>query len=352
MLDKFFGNSNQSDENTKYISGKKNVLVTGGAGFLGSNLCQRLVKQNNVLCVDNYLTGQETNIDQLLQLPNFEFIKHDITEPADLNTLREAKGFKVEFQGIQEIYHAASPTHYQDHKDYPLQTSLANSLGTKNVLDWAKKHESKVVLFSTALVYGKLYGENYISEEMMGIIDPVGERNCYVEGKRYAESLAVNYKEKEGVDVKIARIFNTYGPKMRSSDNLLIPQFISKAVNNEEIKIDATGEEEVSACYVDDILDGVIKLMRSEGVDLVNLGSDARTKISDLVRIIIEQSASKSEVVYSQDNNVTVTRNIPDVNRAKEKLDWVPVTNLETGIKRTVEEFKLEQKRVKTFSQK
>ena len=351
MLNKIFTKTDDTqDQNTQYISGKKNVLVTGGAGFMGSSLCEKLVKENNVICVDNYLTGEEGNIDHLLQLPNFEFIKHDITEPIDLSTLRETKMFKVEFQGIQEIYHAASPTHFDDHKAYPLETSLVNSIGTKNVLDWAIKHKSKVVLFSTSLVYGNLFGEQMIDETMMGISNPVGPRNCYIEGKKYAESLTVNYREKHKLDIKIARIFNTYGPRMRSSDNLLIPQFIAKAIENEAIEINGTGEEMVSACYIDDALDGVLKLMNSEEYGPINIGSDNKVKISELVNQVIQHASSTSKVTYLQNDKITVTRNIPNIALAKDKLQWVPIVSIEKGLKDTIEDFKLSKNRVKTFN--
>jgi UDP-glucuronate decarboxylase len=348
LLDK---NDELDGQSAKYISGKKNVLVTGGAGFIGSNLCQILVKNNNVLCVDNYLTGQESNIDHLLQLPNFKFIRHDITEPLDLNQLQEAKSFKVEFQGIQEIYHAASPTHFEDHQKYPLETSLANSLGTKNVLDWAVKHKSQVLLFSTSLIYGNLYGEQAINENMMGIIDPLGERNCYVEGKRYAESLAFNYSLKHNLDIKIARIFNTYGGNMRASDNLLIPYFIDRALKNESIEVKGTGDEMVSACYISDILDGILKLMASEEKGPINLGSDVKIKISELVAQIIKVANSTSQVSYTSNDEITVTRNIPDISLAKNKLEWMPVVSFVEGLASTIADFQLAQKRVKIFNQ-
>jgi len=350
MLDNF-KTDELEDQSVKYISGKKNVLVTGGAGFLGSNLCEILVRNNNVICVDNYLTGQESNIDHLLQLPNFKFIKHDISEPLDLNESREAQTFKVEFQGIQEIYHAASPTHFDDNQKYPLETSLANSLGTKNVLDWAVKHKGKVVIFSTSLVYGNLYGEQSIDETMMGITDPLGPRNCYIEGKRYAESLVDNYQIRYGLDTKIARIFNTYGPKMRASDNILIPYFIDQALKNEPIEIKGTGEEMFSACYISDILDGILKLMASDERGPINLGSDNKVKLSDLAKKIVEISGSTSVINYATSNEMTITRNIPNIALAKNKLEWMPVISLENGLRETIEDFKLSQKRVKTFSQ-
>lgn len=338
-----------SKNNNEYISGKKNILITGGAGFIGSHLCDELAKNNHVLCIDNYITGSEANIDHLLQLPNFEFIKQDITEPFNLEEFREAKKFKVEFQGIQEIYHAACPTSPKKYNKFPIETLLANAYGTKNVLDLAVKYKAKFILFSSASIYGEPRDNEPFKEDYWGFINPIGPRSCYNEGKRFAESLVVNYREKYRLDVKIVRIFNTYGPRMKLDDGRLIPDFVDQALNNKFVEIYSQEDEITSLCYISDLVNGLIRMMESSETGPINLGDDQPVKIIEVAQKIIELIGSKSTIKFVSPLSYTNKQAIPNISLAKKKLEWLPLVSLEDGLRKTIEIMKISKRRVGTF---
>jgi UDP-glucuronate decarboxylase len=324
-----------------FPSGKKNILVTGGAGFIGSHLCDELVKYNHVICVDNFITGSEKNIDHLLRNPDFKFIRHDITEPLKLENFPELKDFKIELQGVQEIYNLACPTSPREYNNMPIETLLANSFGTYNMLVLAKKYSAKFLHLSTSAIYGEVKESGQVREDNPGIVNPVGPRSCYNEGKRFAESLVANFHTKEGVDTKIARVFNTFGPRMRLDDGRMIPDFINNALNNKTVSVYGAENEMGSYCFVEDLIDGVTRLMASELNLPVNLGSDHPIYVGELAKKIVELCGSTSTLEFKEHLPYTSSQIIPDISLAKESLGWFPMISLIDGLAKTIENMKV-----------
>ena len=260
---------------------KKNVLVTGGAGFIGSHLCEKLIKTSRIICLDNFTTGNVSNIDFLLQHPDFVFIRHDICDPIDLEKLPELDRFKIKFQGIQEIYHLACPTSAKNFDKFKEATLAANSVGMKNVLDLAAKYKAKFVHASSAVVYGPRRNDHeLLKEEAEGCVDHLTPRGCYDEGKRFAETMVSTYQETQGLDAKIARIFRVYGPRERLFDGEMVPDFIIDALDNKDLIIYGDDNFSTSLCYVDDVVSGLIKLMAAPAdIGPVNLGSNEDLKL-------------------------------------------------------------------------
>ena len=220
----------------KAIFDKKNILIVGGAGFIGSHLCDELIKSNKIICIDNFLTGTQDNISHLLQHPDFEFINHDIINPINLEDLPELKEFKFEFQGVQEVYYLASPSSPVDYQKHPIETLLANSIGLRNALDIAVKYKSKFFFASSPAVYGQGTAKP-TKETFVGVVDQLAPRSAYAEANRFAETLLFNYSAKYNLDIKLARVFNCYGPKIRLGDGRMIPEMIKNAISNEDIVI-------------------------------------------------------------------------------------------------------------------
>ncbi len=325
----------------KQILDRPNVLVAGGAGFIGSHLCDTLVKSYNVICIDNFITGSEENIDLLLQQGNFEFIKHDLREPLDLESLPEVKKFKVKYQGIQKIFNLACPTSPKEYRHLPLETLETNAYATKNLLDLAVKYGAKFVHASTSAIYGEPQDHQAFNEDYWGFIDPVGIRSCYNEGKRFAESLVVNYGEHKKIDWKIARIFNTYGSRLKVDDGRLIPDFIVKALSNEPLIIYGSPKSLATFCYVSDIIDGLIKLGETEVTAIFNLGNPDLHAIEEVAKQIIILTNSHSEIKV--DENVPpyiVKQGVPDIAKAKELLGWFPLVSFTEGLRQTVDYLK------------
>lgn len=324
----------------KVIFDKRNVLVTGGAGFIGSHLCDELVKECKVVCIDNFVTSSAANIEHLLPNPNFVFINHDISQPLDLESLPELKKFKIPFQGIQEIYHLACPTSPRHFEENCYATLLANSLGTKNALDFAVKYGAKFLHFSSSVVYGpKNLNDNIdkIKEDFLGRLDHLSKRGCYDEGKRFAETMVNDYRLMFNVDTKIMRIFRTYGPRMPLNDDQMIPDFINSALNNEDLVV--LGDENFSSsfCYVADAVDAAFKLMNSSLSGPINIGSDENIKISDICRTIIEETgATNSKVTFEARTLFMTELPLPDIFQAKNELGWMPVVTLKNGLKKTI----------------
>lgn len=321
------------------IFDKKNILVTGGAGFIGSHLCDALVKKSKVICVDNFLTGSEENIDHLLRNADFEFIRHDLTEPLKLESFHELEKFRVKFQGIQEIYHLACPTSPKDFNRVPIETLLANAYATRNVLDLAVAYHAKVLHFSTSAVYGEPLDEQPIEEQYWGYVDPVGVRSAYTEGKRFAEAMMINYQRQRGVDAKILRVFNTYGPRMRLNDGRMIPDFVVSVLENRPVKVYGTGEEKRSYCYVTDVVEAAMRMMESPERGPFNVGAeehmrsvDIAKKIMQIVEITVETVLEKPPEAYA------AKQSLPDIRLVKEKLGWFPIVSLEEGLVRTVKD--------------
>lgn len=301
-------------------------LVTGGAGFIGSALCSKLVEQGNeVLCLDNYFTGRKSNIKHLLGSPDFEIIRHDITLPIYLE--------------VDRIYHLAcpaSPVHYQYN---PVKTIKTNVIGTHNMLGLAKRVNARFLLASTSEVYGDP-SQTPQKEEYWGHVNPVGPRSCYDEGKRVAESLSVNYGH-NGVDVRIARIFNTFGPYMTINDGRVISNFITSAIKGDDLYINGDGSQTRSFMFIDDLVDGLMKMMKYNYANLpVNLGNpDNEISIFNLADLIIHMTGSKSKIQSNPQVPDDPTRRRPDVTRAKQKINWEPKVPLREGLEITISYF-------------
>ena len=332
------------------IFDKKNVLITGGAGFIGSHLCDELVKTSKVICLDNFSTGDEKNIDHLLADPNFIFIRHDITEPIDLAKLPELQKFKIQFQGVQEIYHLACPMSPKDFSQNRIAILLANSCGIKNVLDLTRKYGAKFIHFSSSVVYGPRRADNpKIKEEDLGIVDMLSERSSYDEGKRFAETVVKNYKDIYDIDAKIVRLFRIYGPRMKLNDDQMIPDFIRDALDNKNLTISGDKDFFSSFCYVSDCVDAVIKMMETDLPGPINIGSDVDVNLTDLAQKVIEIIGSKSKIVYEAEKLFMTPLCLPDITKAREELGWMPVVILEKGLEKSIEDLRASKglKRVK-----
>jgi len=322
-------------------SGKPNILITGGAGFIGSHLASALMKKNNhIIVVDNFITGSEKNIDLLLQNQDFEFIRHDMTEQIDFLKFPELKKFKVELQGVQEVYHLACPTSPRDYNKFPLQTLKANSHASLNALEIAKQYKAKFLFLSSSAVYGETT-EQPVKEDNHGNVNPIGPRSCYNEGKRFAESLVMNYHSVYNLDTKIARVFNTFGPKMKLDDGRMIPEFILAALNNKPLIIYGTEEDSGSYCYIDDVTEAILRLINCDLNTPVNIGSNHEVHLIEVAKIIIELTGSNSKISFEPPLPYTAKQLIPDISLAKEQLDWFPIVSLEEGLQKTIEDMKV-----------
>ena len=323
------------------IFDKKNILVTGGAGFIGSHLCDELIKNNKVICFDNFSTGDEKNIDHLLANPNFEFVKHDVTKPIDLESLPELQKFKIEFQGIQEIYHLACPTSPKHFLENRIETLNALSSGVKNALETAVKYQSKFMHFSSSVVYGLRNNENEkVTEEDLGRVDMLSERSSYDEGKRFAETLVANYRRVYNTDTKIIRLFRIYGPRMKLDDGQMIPDFIDSALDNKDLIILGDKNFSSSFCYVSDCIDASIKMMDSESAGPLNIGSDVEVNMTELAEKIISIIGSNSKITYAEEALFMTPLCLPDITRARNELGWMPVVMLEQGLKKTIDDLR------------
>lgn len=325
----------------KVIFDKKNILVIGGAGFMGSHLCDELIKNNKVICLDNFSTGDEKNIDHLLSEEDFEFIRHDITEPIDLESMPELQKFKIEFQGIQEIYNLACPMSPKDFEKNKIAMILANSYGTNNALEIAKKYQAKFLHFSSSVVYGFEGGVGKkIEESDFGRVDILSERSAYDESKRFAETMVVNYGKEYKIDTKIVRFFRTYGPRMKLNDNQMLPDFIGNALENKDLTIFGDSNFTTSLCYISDAIDAVVKIMESELKGPINIGSDVPVNLTDLANKVIAMVGSKSKINYSKEVLFMKPLFLPDITQARNKLGWMPVISLDKGLEKTIYELR------------
>lgn len=323
------------------IFDKKNILITGGAGFIGSHLCDELIQNNKIICVDNFLSGSEENIDHLLRNPDFIFIRHDMSNPLDLESFKELDRFRIQFQGVQEIYNLACATSPKDFHKNIVDMALANSLAVKNALDIAVKYSSKFLQFSSSVVYGARRDDiKYFKEDYFGYVDPVGERACYDEGKRFSETLAVTYRRKYNIDAKAARIFRTYGSRMRLNDGQMLPDFVNNALDNKDLEIHGDENFFSSFCHVSDIIQGMVTFMQSEEAGPLNFGSDIEYRLVDVARKVIEMTESKSKIVFREPLLFMRPQGLPDLTQTKEKLSWFPVKLLEDGIQETIDYLK------------
>ncbi len=317
----------------------KNIVVTGGAGFIGSHLCEKLVSEANVICIDSFINSNERNIDQLLKYPNFEFVRHDINLPIELDKVSELDKFKVKFNGVAQIYHLACPTSAKNFNQYRLDTLRSNSSGVLNILELASKYRARLVHASTSVVYGpRREDKKAFSEDYLGPVDLLSPRACYDEGKRFAESAAVTYSQAQGLDARIARIFRTYGPRQRLFDGEMISDFIINALEGKELVIYGDESFSTSLCYVSDIVDGLTKLMNYEvGGGPVNFGGEEDVKLYDVAQKIIELTNSKSKIVFKPSLLFMTPLALPDIRKAREELGWLPLIRLEDGLKKSID---------------
>jgi len=310
------------------MSSLKRILVTGGAGFLGSHLCERLVAEgHDVICLDNFFTSQKSNVAHLLQQPNFELIRHDITLPIWLE--------------VDEIYNLACPAapgHYQYN---PIKTMKTSVLGSINVLGMAKRCRAKVLQASTSEVYGdpEVHPQ---PETYRGAVNPIGPRACYDEGKRAAETLFMDYHRRNGVNIRIVRIFNTYGPRMHPFDGRVISNFIRQALQGEDLTIYGDGSQTRSFCYRDDMVEGIIRAMNApdDFTGPVNLGNPEEFTIRELAELVIELTGSPSKVSFRAALPDDPARRQPDITLARQRLGWQPTVPLREGLRRTIEWFR------------
>lgn len=306
----------------------KRILVTGGAGFLGSHLCERLVAEgHDVICLDNFFTSQKSNVAHLLGESNFELVRHDVTQPIWLE--------------VDEIYNLAcpaSPGHYQFN---PIKTAKTSVLGAIHVLGMAKRCRAKVLQASTSEVYGdpEIHPQ---TESYRGAVNPIGPRACYDEGKRLAETLFMDYWRAHGVNIRLVRIFNTYGERMHPYDGRVVSNFIRQALNGEDITIFGEGDQTRSFCYRDDLVEGIMRMMNGpdDFVGPVNLGNPGEFTILELAKLVLEQTGSKSKLVYRPLPADDPTKRKPDITLAKQRLGWEPKVPLAAGLKRTIDWFK------------
>ncbi len=305
----------------------RRVLVTGGAGFLGSHLCDRLIAEgNDVICQDNLFTGSKDNIRHLLGNPYFEFIRHDVTEP-----------IRLEVDQIYNLACPASPVHYQYN---PIKTAKTSVMGALNMLGLAKRTNARILQASTSEVYGDPQVHPQ-PEDYWGSVNPIGIRSCYDEGKRLAETLFFDYHRQNHVDIRVIRIFNTYGPRMHPSDGRVVSNFVMQALRGEDITIYGDGSQTRSFCYVDDLIDGMVKMMECEDfTGPVNLGNPGEFTILELAEKVIELTRSSSKLVYQSLPGDDPTQRQPVIDLAKEKLDWQPSIDLDEGLRRTIDYFK------------
>ncbi|HLC70331.1 MAG TPA: NAD-dependent epimerase/dehydratase family protein [Patescibacteria group bacterium] len=318
---------------------KKNVLVTGGAGFIGSHLCERLLKEAKVICLDDFSNSNPQNINHLLQYPDFEFIKYDVNQPIDLDQFEELNKFKVKFQGIQEVYHLACPTSPKDFEKLKLKSLWANSQAMINTLDLAVKYKAKYVFTSSSVVYGEAtLDKEVFKEEEEGIVDHLSPRACYDEGKRFAETCVETYRQVYGVDAKIARVFTTYGPRMKLFEGQLIPDFVINALEGKDLVIYGDESFSYALCYVSDLVDGLVRLMNTgPEVKLVNMGNDDMVKMADVAKKIMEMTDSKSKLKFEAPLLFLTRKGAPDLHYAKETLGWLPLVRLEDGLRKTID---------------
>ena len=303
------------------------ILVTGGAGFLGSHLCDRLINEGHeVLCLDNFFTGRKQNIAHLLQNPKFELIRHDVIDP-----------FKVEVDQIYNLACPASPPHYQYN---PIKTTKTSVMGAINCLGLAKRVRARVFLASTSEVYGDP-NVHPQSESYWGNVNPIGRRSCYDEGKRCAETLFFDYHRENGVDIRVVRIFNTYGPRMLADDGRVVSNFIVQALKGEDLTVYGDGSQTRSFCYVDDLIDGFVRLMNQDKtVGPVNIGNPGEFTMLELAELVLKKVGGKSKITNLPLPADDPKQRRPDISMAKEFLGWEPKVPLAAGLDRTIEYFR------------
>lgn len=303
------------------------ILITGGTGFIGNHLCRRLLQEGHyIICLDNNFTGSMENIQDLIQHHKFEFIRHDITESILLE--------------VDQIYHLACPASPKAYQYNSIKTIKTNIIGTMNALGIAKRTKARILLTSTSEVYGDPLISPQV-EEYWGNVNPIGIRSCYDEGKRVAETLMMEYHRNHNVDIRIARIFNTYGPKMDKNDGRVVSNFINQCLENKDITIYGEGSQTRSFCYVDDTVDGLIKLMnQTNTIGPVNIGNPYELTIKELALILLEKIETKSKIIYEDLPSDDPMKRQPCIKKAKKYLEWDPKIGLKEGLDKTIKYFR------------
>lgn len=308
----------------------KTVVVTGGAGFLGSHLCELLISRGfSVICVDNLFTGSKENIQHLMSNPNFRFIEHDIIDPLFLDDVK-----------VDQIYNLACPASPIDYQFNAIRTIKANTIGVINMLGMAKKHGARILQASTSEIYGDPL-EHPQRESYRGNTNTIGPRACYDEGKRVAETLFFDYHRQNKVDIRVIRIFNTYGPRMAKEDNRVVSNFVVQALTGKGLTMQGSGEQTRSFCFVSDTIEGMYKMMNTDGfTGPVNIGNPTELTMKELAERVIRLTGSSSQIIYKPLPIDDPQKRKPDITLAKEKLGWSPSVDVETGLKKTIEYFK------------
>ena len=319
------------------IFDKKNILVIGGAGFIGSHLCDELVKEAKVICLDNFLTSSDANIAHLHQNPSFEFINHDINVPIELEKRPELRDFKIEFQGLQEIYFLASPTSPKFYDNYPIETMMVNSLGLNNALQLAVKYKAKIIYTSSPAVYGELDTNKRIKEDYIGMVNQLSPRAVYAEAKRFGETLVNNYRLRLDIDAKIVRIFNCYGPKMSLDDGRMMPELVRSALNNKDLVVFGKANDTGSYLYISDLIQALMAVVNSGEAGPLNIASDAKYKFSEVATKIVKLTESRSAITYHDRGSLMAPQFLADISEVKEKLGWFPITLLDQGLKAIID---------------
>ena len=310
------------------IHNQKRILITGGAGFLGSHLCDRLIAEgHDVLCLDNFFTGSKKNINHLLSKPNFELIRHDLVQP-----------IFIEADEIYNLACPASPIHYQYN---PVKTVKTSVMGSINMLGLAKRIKAKILQASTSEIYGNP-SVHPQKENYWGNVNTIGPRSCYDEGKRCAETLFFDYHRQNGVNIRVVRIFNTYGPRMHPNDGRVVSNFIVQALKNQEITVYGDGSQTRSFCYVDDMIEGILQMMDGpdDFIGPLNLGNPHESSILQLAELIIKLVDGRSKIIFKQLPQDDPLQRQPDITLAKERFNWRPKIDLDEGLTKTIEYFR------------
>ena len=305
-----------------------NILITGGAGFIGSHLCRKLLTESNfIICVDNFITGREENIQDLLNQSNFKLINHDISQPLNID------------EDLDWVLHFASPASPKDYLEYPIRTLKVGTLGTHTCLGIAKFKKARFLLASTSEIYGDPLVHPQ-PEEYFGNVNPVGPRSCYDEAKRAAEAMSFAYQRQHNIDIRVIRIFNTYGPFMRLDDGRVVSNFIYQALTNRELTIYGDGSHTRSLCYVDDLIEGIIESMKVDYPGPLNLGNPDEFTVMELAKRILNLTNSKSKIKFLPLPKDDPKKRQPDISKAKKILNWQPRISLDEGLRKTISWFK------------
>ena len=317
-------------------SERKTVLVTGGAGFIGSHLCEALVPRANVICVDNFSTGSPASLQGLLQHPHFEFLRHDIHEPLHLDEIHELERFHVRVHGIQEIYHLACPTSKSHADKYRLAVLETNSLGVKNVMELAVRYRAKVVFASTSSLYDASE-EVFVAEDARCWNEHLSDEAAYVESKRFAETLVHTYGLVHQVPTKIARVFRTYGPRMQVDEGYLLPELIEAILAQQEYEVAYSEDARLSLCYVKDMVDGLVRAMEHPiEFRVINLGSNQEVRLGTVVERLLQLTGSTARIRFASHGSRQVAP-VPNIDKARQVLHWLPLTRLDEGLKHMIE---------------